>query len=150
MGKYPHRTSSYRVDLNRLMEIYAANYLLFCRVFPTQLEVGEQVQMHSGIDSATSGYEQLIIISKEQTRYTSLFEIYQNINTNLPSSIMPHMLVRLYHDAQLAEVCSSQQIFRIKPRYDYPNEKMHHKDEKQQVNLFLHDWLKFCLQHRVR
>ncbi len=31
------------------------------------------------------------------------------------------MTVRLYHDAMVAEVCSSQQIFRFKARYDYPN-----------------------------
>lgn len=29
------------------------------------------------------------------------------------------MTVRLYHDAMVAEVCSSQQIFRFKARYDY-------------------------------
>ncbi len=34
------------------------------------------------------------------------------------------MTVRLYHDAMVAEVCSSQQIFRFKARYDYPNKKV--------------------------
>ena len=31
------------------------------------------------------------------------------------------MSVRLYHDAMVAEVCSTQQIYRFKARYDYPN-----------------------------
>lgn len=39
------------------------------------------------------------------------------------------MTVRLYHDAMVAEVCSSQQIFRFKARYDYPNKKLHQRDE---------------------
>ncbi|MGU5550213.1 DUF1249 domain-containing protein, partial [Aeromonas hydrophila] len=36
---------------------------------------------------------------------------------------------------------------RLQPRYDYPNKNMHQRDEKEQVNLFLADWLKFCLRH---
>ena len=39
------------------------------------------------------------------------------------------MTVRLYHDAMVAEVCSSQQIFRFKARYDYPNKRLHQRDE---------------------
>ena len=53
------------------------------------------------------------------------------------------MSVRLYHDAMVAEVCSSQQIFRFKARYDYPNKKLHQRDEKHQINQFLADWLRF-------
>ena len=41
--------------------------------------------------------------------------------------------MRLYHDAMVAEVCSSQQIFRFKARYDYPNKKLHQRDEKHQI-----------------
>ncbi|EBB4503635.1 TPA: ADP-ribose diphosphatase [Salmonella enterica subsp. enterica serovar Typhi] len=47
----------------------------------------------------------------------------------------------------VAEVCSSQQIFRFKARYDYPNKKLHQRDEKHQINQFLADWLRFCLAH---
>ncbi|MDU3048807.1 MAG: DUF1249 domain-containing protein [Escherichia coli] len=46
-----------------------------------------------------------------------------------------------------AEVCSSQQIFRFKARYDYPNKKLHQRDEKHQINQFLADWLRYCLAH---
>lgn len=141
--------SQYRVDLDRLMQIYAANYLLFCRLFPVKLSVGESIRLHSEALQSGVGDYSVVLVSREQTRYTSLIEVQQNISTVLPNLATPHMLVRLYHDARLAEVCASQQIFRLKPRYDYPNKKMHQRDEKQQVNLFLHDWLKYCLQHRV-
>ena len=60
---------------------------------------------------------------------------------------LPSMTVRLYHDAMVAEVCSSQQIFRFKARYDYPNKKLHQRDEKHQINQFLADWLRYCLAH---
>lgn len=57
------------------------------------------------------------------------------------------MSVRLYHDAMVAEVCSTQQIYRFKARYDYPNKKLHQRDEKHQINQFLADWLRYCLAH---
>jgi uncharacterized protein YqiB (DUF1249 family) len=44
-------------------------------------------------------------------------------------------------------VCSSQQIYRFKARYDYPNKKLHQRDEKHQINQFLADWLRYCLAH---
>ncbi len=56
----------------------------------------------------------------------------------------PGFVVRLYHDAQLAEVVSCQQISRFKARYDYPNVDMLLPDEKRQINLLLRDWLKLC------
>ena len=56
----------------------------------------------------------------------------------------PGFVVRLYHDAQLAEVLSCQHIKRFKARYDYPNTDMLLPDEKRQINLLLRDWLKLC------
>ncbi|EOS95765.1 dehydrogenase [Erwinia tracheiphila PSU-1] len=53
------------------------------------------------------------------------------------------MAVRLHYDAMVAEVCSTQQIFRFKARYDYPNKKLRQRDEKHQINQFLAD----CLAH---
>ncbi len=57
------------------------------------------------------------------------------------------MEIRLYHDARMAEVISSQDIHQVKPRYDYPNKHMHQQDEKQQINQFLNEWLHLCLEH---
>lgn len=56
----------------------------------------------------------------------------------------PHFVVRLYHDAQVAEVLACQHISRFKARYDYPNLDMLLPDEKRQINLLLRDWLKLC------
>lgn len=131
------------------MQIYAANYLLFCRMFPTEIDVGESITMKPSSDSDHYAMSSLELLCKEQTRYTSLFSIRQHFRHNLPGLSEPDMEVRLYHDAGLAEVCASQQISRLKPRYDYPNHQMYQQDEKQQVNLFLYDWLHFCLAHRV-
>lgn len=59
----------------------------------------------------------------------------------------PQFTVRLYHDARLAEVTGYYRHRRIKGVNPYPNRFMHHPDEKIQLNLFLAEWLVFCLQH---
>ena len=48
---------------------------------------------------------------------------------------------------RLCETNFAQQIFRFKARYDYPNKKLHQRDEKHQINQFLADWLRYCLAH---
>jgi hypothetical protein len=64
----------------------------------------------------------------EVTKYTTLVKIYQS--DDIAVFPLPTMSVRLYHDARVAEVCSSEQMHRLKSRYDYPNDRMVQKDEK--------------------
>lgn len=59
----------------------------------------------------------------------------------------PSMTVRMYHDANVAEVISSRGHSRIAGVYNYPNQYMHHPDEKCQLNDFLAEWLGFCLSY---
>lgn len=82
---------------------------------------------------------------KECCKFTTIINISQIApkSSNFPT---PSMEVRLYHDAQVAEVTTSQNISRIKPSYEYPNPAMMQKDEKMQMNGFLQDWLKLCHQ----
>ncbi len=89
------------------------------------------------------------IIVDEVTRYTSLITMTQDAiigGEKLSKYLRPKMVIRLYHDARLAEVLSNQDIRQIKPRYDYPNNTMHLPDEKQQINIFLKEWLQLSLQ----
>ena len=81
----------------------------------------------------------------EAFRYTSTLEIVQRPvlkqwMTN------PSMLVRVYHDANTAEVVSYQGHRNLKPRYPQPNPRMYQPDEKMQVNRFLGEWLSHCLE----
>jgi uncharacterized protein len=55
--------------------------------------------------------------------------------------------VRLYHDANLAEVVKCQRYRQFAPRYEYPNIDMHQIDEKAQMNRFLGELLAHCLAH---
>ena len=82
-----------------------------------------------------------------ETNYSQLLVAIEQTAPAVTYWSLPSLTVRLYHDARVAEVCSSQQIFRFKARYDYPNKKLHQRDEKHQINQFLADWLRYCLAH---
>jgi uncharacterized protein YqiB (DUF1249 family) len=80
----------------------------------------------------------------ECSRYTSTLEMSQKNQIGF-EFLRPVVQVRLYHDAKMAEVISAQNIGSLKPSYQYPNTKMYQKNEKEMVNLFLAEWLHFCL-----
>lgn len=80
---------------------------------------------------------------KERARYTSVVEIRQN-HDNLE---MPAFMLRLYHDADVAEVIAFDGHRNWQSQYAYPNPKMYQPDEKQALNRFLADWLVFCRKH---
>jgi len=87
----------------------------------------------------------------ESSRYTSSVQMSQQCNEGQasegPDFMRPVVVVRLYHDAQMAEVISSQHITALKPSYEYPNNKMYQRNEKEMVNSFLGEWLQFCLKN---
>lgn len=80
----------------------------------------------------------------ECSRYTSTLEMSQKSQLGY-EFLRPVVTVRLYHDAKMAEVLSAQNIGSLKPSYQYPNIKMYQRNEKEMVNLFLAEWLQFCL-----
>ena len=133
----------YRPHLPTLMALCEINYMLLLRILADKEQVGEQRCFF------ISDFLSYRITVNEVTKYTTLITINQEANIrgyNLTELFRPKMVVRLYHDARMAEVISNQDVQQIKPRYDYPNERMHLPDEKQQVNYFLKEWLQLCLK----
>lgn len=90
---------------------------------------------------------QMRICVQERSPYTTLLEIVQA--PTAIAALVPSLVVRVYHDARLAEVVAFARFRRVLPHYDYPNSAMHQPDEKAQWNHFLRDWLSHCLQHGV-
>ncbi|HIF9062647.1 TPA: DUF1249 family protein [Photobacterium damselae] len=136
--------TKYTVDLAQLMRLYETNYAKLLPLLPKNDAVGEEtvymVQEHE--------YRLKIL---ESTRYTTLITLERvDEGALIADYLITQMVIRLYHDARVAEVCSAQQISRFKPRYDYPNLRMLQQDEKHQVNRFLHDWLSLCLRFGLR
>lgn len=157
MSFFPNRAVNsssklgYRPNLVSLMRLCANNYMLLQKLLADKKLIGEK--RHFFISDFLS-YQVTI---KEITRYTSVIAFEQeglggnnnkhgkNIPLIVANALNPRMTIRLYHDARMAEVLSTQDIRQVKPRYDYPNSQMHQQDEKQQSNQFLNEWLHLCL-----
>jgi len=138
------RQANYKPNLPDLMDLCAINYMLALKLLANNEKVGE-VREFSLADKL-----QYLVSVNEVTKYTSLITIEQLQQIDFPQlaeALAPKMVIRLYHDAQVAEVVSSQAIRNIKPKYHYPNELMHLPNEKLQVNAFLKEWLQVCLMH---
>ena len=124
----------YQPNLNQFLALCGRNYAHIQRWLPEACALGDQWQV-------TGDFGCLDVEVLENTPYTQLVSITRTVDTQgiVPT---PKVTVRIYHDARLAEVLSSQQIFRLQAVYDYPNLRMHHPDEKYQVNAFLEELLK--------
>ena len=155
-------TAKYRPNLSSLMNLCDTNYMMLMKLLAHKEQVAEKSRF------LISDFLAYTITIKEVTRYTSLIHMAQDVplysqehahhnsdnaatkKSKVAAKVMalfhPSMVIRLYHDARMAEVISSQDIQQVQPRYDYPNVKMHHPDEKEQMNLFLKEWLQLCLR----
>jgi uncharacterized protein YqiB (DUF1249 family) len=83
----------------------------------------------------------------EKSRYTTTFSLLLRQGGKQHWLPTLHMKVRTYHDAKVAEVLALQHHHRLQPRYPYPNPRMYHSDEKQQINRFFGEWLDHCLRN---
>jgi uncharacterized protein YqiB (DUF1249 family) len=118
------------------MWVYEKNYAFLVRLLPFLLENDGGVRVCAKHLNA-----EMEISILEQCRYTQTIQIKQIFEHESPHLPGLSLKVRIYHDAQLAEVISYQGHSRILPKYTYPNEKMFHRDEKRQANYLLNDWL---------
>ncbi|EKE70259.1 DUF1249 domain-containing protein [Gallaecimonas xiamenensis] len=128
----------YRPSLRALHSTCEQNYAALMKLAKRLSEVGDSVSYLVGKG------QRFRLRLDEDFPYTSTISIEQQ--GLMPQYLKALMMVRLYHDVRMAEVCASQHFSRLAPRYAYPNDKMHQPDEKMQVNLFLTDWLKLCLK----
>jgi uncharacterized protein YqiB (DUF1249 family) len=151
------QSKKYQPRLSTLMNLCEINYMFLVRLLASNND-GEVVGDKR--DFFISDFLSYNITILEITRYTSLISICQELphakqdkkvkdndnQTIFDRILRPKMTIRLYHDARMAEVISNQDIKQVKPRYDYPNSKMHLPDEKEQINQFLKEWLQLCLK----
>lgn len=140
----PGTRQRYCVDLSAAQAECEANYWRLQRLLNAFSEddrcfaIGAHLQMHVSVKER-SPYTTFIDIEQAQTAVSSLASRVSVVKVS----------VRVYHDAQMAEVVAFAHLQRILPRYDYPNPAMHQPDEKAQWNRFLGEWLSHCLQYGV-
>lgn len=134
-----------------------SNYQLLIKLIP-DLEVDEGCVFGVAAEENSMGYVHIVVT--ERCKYTTTVRIVQTHLKQLDTAYIVHgheqaqenkdwipqpaMSIRLYHDAQMAEVLAFQRHSRIKPNYEYPNKKMYQRNEKAQLNKFLGEWLLHC------
>ncbi len=138
-----HRGSAarrYTVDLVEQQSFCEANYARLLKLMPT---FDDREQWQYEVQSGARMWQIQLRVT-ERARYTTMLEVSQTDGLQEWGS-SPHLQVRMYHDARMAEVVAWREHRRIQPKYDYPNQKMYQKDEKAQFNRFLSEWLTHSL-----
>lgn len=130
--------ASYKPSLPKFLTLCERNYANMNRLLPKEQKEGAA----NRVSIANEEYEIKVLDNAKYTTDVSITQCSSNVGL-----FTPPINVRVYHDAKVAEVVHPDYHSRIKPSYGYPNPKMHQKDEKYQVNAFLHDWLSFCMSH---
>ena len=91
----------YVVDLPRLMAECEANYARLMRLFPTLDDESERSITVTGPGGSLAG---MVIKVIERFKYTTSITVTMNSGQHSPWLQKPPLEVRLYHDAQVAEV----------------------------------------------
>lgn len=126
------------------MWLYEHNYATLCALFP-EIVAGNLSSLKLDLEHSS-----VILKIKEKNKYTLLLEVAEKNLVNPVWKQALNMRVRLYTDAKLAEVVHYQGKTRFLPKYDTPNPKMYHRDEKQQINHLLYDWLLYLNRYLCR
>lgn len=150
----------HNVDLRKQQAAASSNYLRLLKLLPQIRDKGHHsFSLHiPGAPGADTRVEADVL---ERGPYTTLLRI----NQTLPDTTRPlrhsestrscwdplpvRMSIRIYHDAQMAEIVDFMEIRHFKSSYAYPNKQMLLPDEKQQINYFLGEWLNRCLKFGV-
>jgi len=130
----------YKVNLPLQLAVCEANYLRLTKLTPDLDSCGQWV-------FAVNIEQQCILIRiavVARAKYTTTMKVVPHDEQSHWSK-PPKLSVRLYHDARMAEVVGWEKHRSVKPRYDYPNKNMYQCDEKAQMNVFLGEWLSYCL-----
>ncbi|WP_339877849.1 DUF1249 domain-containing protein [Pseudidiomarina gelatinasegens] len=125
----------YKFDLAALQRLAAINYAALRPMVAGVKQSGSKI-------IKVGQQLRFAVTVLETAPYTTEVRIEQQaLLKQLPGLRATQIDVRLYHDAQLAEVVRSQGVSRLQASYEVPNPSMHHADEKHQVNHFLQEWL---------
>lgn len=128
----------YVPDLQALHSLAERNYAALQRLLghenskpDRELQVGEQLRFR--------------IAEKSSARYTTDIAIEQ-LEPHGHSFVRAAFIVRLYHDARMAEIIDCQGVEGLTALQTVHERPGHGRDEKLQLNLHLADWLKLCFQ----
>jgi uncharacterized protein len=153
---------SYTINLSEQMAVCDANYIRLLKLLGNTRSLKRRLVTMPQIGiGANRGQVTVSIEVVEDFKYTSTISVKQLLTNNCigknsgnivsinkdKSALYkaPEMIIRVYHDAKTAEVMSYQNQKYFKAVYPVPNKLMYQRDEKEQLNLFLADWLNLCI-----
>lgn len=120
------------------MWFFENNYIYFRDVFP------EIIELNSGKLIYRDNLKLVKIHCLEVSRYTTLISLDLTF-TACPQITPINMNVRLYHDAQLADVVSYQNITPLVAPY-FSADKNSAENHKRQANILLYEILTGCVK----
>lgn len=124
-----------------MMQLYEDNYRYLLRILP------DVKAIRGTVVSEFNGRPVLFVDMLEQCPYTSIMAVTHYLGSGSRNVSDMELKLRVCHDARVAEVTSYQQHAKLLPIYHYPNRRMYQRHEKKQVNLFLREWLLYCLRY---
>jgi uncharacterized protein YqiB (DUF1249 family) len=137
----------YVVDLIATMAVCDANYIRLLKLMPHfGLDASRSFTLPTLGDNTQENIVQSVdLVVIEAFRYTSTIRISMGAGTASSFYHPPSILVRVYHDASTAEVISFQEAWhnRVTPLPE--DAPQFYPDEKEQVNMFLAEWLTLCI-----
>ncbi len=123
------------MNYRRLQRLYAGQYVPVLQI-EMQDSYGKRALME--------------LQHQSSSRYTQTLSMILLLD-GLPAPMnQVELWLRLYEDAGCAEVVKPVSGKQLQPYYCQPNEQMLAMDEKTQLNLFLADWLQYCLCHGIK
>lgn len=131
----------YVPDLAGLMTECEANYARLVKLMP---DMKQQSKRTFGVALKQQHPIRVCLEVIEKFKYTVTLRVsHQDEQGDWLTR--PNLLVRIYHDARMAEVVEPETSRQLRGAYGYPNEKMYQPDEKIQRNRYLGEWLRHCL-----
>lgn len=127
------------------MRVFEMNYLRLTQLIP-ELDEAEEGLLYSFRNQKGI----INIHLRERGPYTATLDVTHQtpgLQKHIPDM---QLAVKVYHDAQMAEVVCYQNQDGFQAKNDYPNSRMHHKREKAELNRFLTEWLEYCLKQQAR
>jgi uncharacterized protein len=137
-----------QLDLSARMAVCDANYLRLLKLIP-DFSVGyvRTILLPPVKATTTNAMQRMEIRVTESFRYTATVSVQLALTEAMPAWYRaPQLVVRVYHDAETAEVLSYQDQQRFKAFYSEDEAPNFYWDEKNQVNVFLAEWLMLSIE----
>jgi uncharacterized protein YqiB (DUF1249 family) len=127
-----------------LEQICASNYLKLLKLIPHLFEYKEEAV------GETANHSALHLEVIERSPYTMTVELTHRFNRNVEELPTPAVRIRLYLDAELAEVISDHARAAVPLVFKDPGRSRDIMNYKWRLNYFLQKWLDHCLNKNYR